>query len=131
MPGTNMPVASTFERATGRSWDPKVVMVVTLALVFLCGAAAGALVMDLRVHNRLRTPVPMLDTSAGRALYFERLQKELDLTPAQSEQIQSVLNDFWMYYRTVLSDSKQRVEQLLNEEQRRKFQQYLQQQMPR
>ena len=68
------------------------------------------------------------DTAAGRTLYFERLQKELDLTPAQSEQIQSVLNDFWQYYRTVLSDSKQRVEQLLNDEQRKKFQRLLQQQ---
>jgi len=58
----------------------------------------------------------------------ERLQKELDLTPAQSEQIQSVLNDFWQYYRTVLSDSKQRVEQLLNPDQRKKFERLLQQQ---
>ena len=32
-----------------------------------------------------------------------------------------MLNDFWQYYRTVLSDSKQRVEQLLNDEQRKKF----------
>ena len=59
------------------------------------------------------------------------MQKELDLTPAQSEQMQSILNDFWQYYRTVLSDSKQRVEQLLNEQQRKKFEQLLQQQQPR
>jgi hypothetical protein len=85
--------------------------------------------MDLRVHNRMRPPV--LETAAGRALYFERLQKELNLTPVQSEQIQSVLNDFWMYYRTVLSDSKQRVEQLLDEQQRKKFELYLQQQLPK
>jgi len=42
-----------------------------------------------------------------------------------------VLNDFWQYYRTVLSDSKQRVEQLLNEEQRQKFERLLQQQQSR
>ena len=29
------------------SWDPKVACVVTLALVFLCGAAAGAVAMNL------------------------------------------------------------------------------------
>jgi Spy/CpxP family protein refolding chaperone len=115
--------------AVGRSWDPRAVAVVTLALIFLCGAAAGALVMDLRVHDRLRPPI--LDTAAGKALYFERLQKELDLTPAQSEQIQSVLNDFWQYYRSVMTDSKQRVEQLLTEEQRKKFARLLQQQLPR
>jgi hypothetical protein len=71
---------------------------------------------------------PAFETTAGRTLYFERLQKELDLTPAQSEQIQSVLNDFWQYYRTVLSESKQRVEQLLNDDQRKKFERLLQQQ---
>src|ERR1041384_2998136 len=118
--------ASLLDRvAVGRAWDPKIVAVITLALIFLCGAAAGALVMDLRVHDRMRPPI--LDTSAGKAIYFERLQKELDLTPAQSEQIQSVLNDFWQYYRSVMSDSKERVEQLLTDEQRKKFARLLQQ----
>ena len=76
------------------------------------------------MHNLLHQPG--FDTAAGKTIYFERLQKELDLTPAQSEQIQSVLNDFWMYYRTVLSESKQRVEALLNEQQRQKFEHILQ-----
>jgi Spy/CpxP family protein refolding chaperone len=111
-----------------RTWNPKVACAVMLGLVFLVGAAAGAVVMDLRVHNRR---IPAFDTPAGKIAYFEKMQKELDLTPAQSEQIQSVLNDFWQYYRTVLSDSKQRVEQLLTEEQRRKFERLLQQQAPR
>jgi hypothetical protein len=125
-----MSATSLLERvSTGRSLDPKLVCVAAMVLVFLCGAAAGALVMDLRVHDRLRPPV--FDTAAGKALYFERMQKELNLTPAQSEQIQSVLNDFWQYYRTVLSDSKQRVEQLLDAEQRKKFDRLLQQQLPR
>jgi len=122
--------ASLLDRAAvRRAWDPKVVCVITLALIFLCGAAAGALLMDLRVHDRMRPPI--LDTAAGKAIYFERLQKELDLTPAQSEQIQSVLNDFWQYYRSVMSDSKERVEQLLTDEQRKKFARLLQQQLPR
>src|SRR5689334_17595720 len=108
------------------AWNPKAACALALVLVFLCGGAVGALLMDLRVHNRMRPA--SFDTAAGRALYYERLQKELDLTPAQSEQIQSVLNDFWQYYRTVLSDSKQRVEQLLNDDQRKKFERLLQQQ---
>jgi hypothetical protein len=122
--------ANLLERtATGRAWDPKLVCAIALVLVFLTGAAAGAIVMDMRVHDRLR--VPVFDTAAGKAAYFERLQKELDLTPAQSEQIQSVLNDFWQYYRTVMTDSKQRVEQLLTDEQRKKFERMLQQQLGR
>jgi hypothetical protein len=112
----------------GRSWDPRVACAVALVLVFLCGAAAGALVMDFGVH---RTRIPSFETPAGKALYFERMQRELNLTPAQSEQMQSVLNDFWQYYRTVLSDGKQRVEALLNDEQRAKFEKMLQQQLPR
>jgi hypothetical protein len=112
----------------GRStWNPKLACALALGLVFLVGATAGAMVMDLRAHNRR----PDFDTPAGKIAYFERMQKELDLTPAQSEQIQSVLNDFWQYYRTVLSDSKQRVEQLLTDEQRKKFERILQQQQPR
>ena len=122
-----MSSTSLLDRAAVRSsWNPKLACAVTLVLVFLCGGALGALLMDLRVHNRMRPPA--FETTAGRTLYFERLQKELDLTPAQSEQIQSVLNDFWQYYRTVLSESKQRVEQLLNDDQRKKFERLLQQQ---
>jgi hypothetical protein len=116
-------------RAAPTSWSPRLAVVVTLALVFLCGAAAGAVAMNLGIHNILHQPA--FDTAAGKTIYFERLQKELDLTPTQSEQIQSVLNDFWMYYRTVLSDSKARVEQLLNEEQRKKFERMLQERQPR
>lgn len=112
----------------GRSWDPRLACAIALALVFLCGAASGALVMDRVVH---RNRVPSFETPAGKALYFDRIQRELNLTPAQSEQMQSVLNDFWQYYRTVLSDGKQRVEALLNDEQRAKFEKMLQQQLPR
>jgi hypothetical protein len=112
----------------GRSWNPKVACGIALFLVFLCGSAAGALVMDFGVH---RNRIPSFETPAGKALYFERMQRELNLTPEQSEQMQSVLNDFWQYYRTVLSDGKQRVEALLNDEQRQKFEKMLQQQLPR
>lgn len=112
----------------GRSWNPKVACAITLVLVFLCGAAAGALINDFGVH---RTRIPSFETATGKALYFERLQRELNLTPQQSEQMQSVLNDFWQYYRTVLSDGKQRVESILNDEQRAKFEKMLQQQLPK
>lgn len=108
----------------GRRWDPKLVCGLAFALVFLTGAAAGVAFMDLGLHRSLRQP--SFDTPAGKVRYFERLQKELDLTPAQSEQMQSVLNDFWSYYRTVLSDSKDKIDQILTEEQRRKFDRLLQ-----
>jgi len=113
----------------GRSWDPKVACMVALTLVFLCGAAAGAVIMNFGVHNRLHQA--SFDTVAGRELYFSRMKRELNLTPAQQEQMESILTDFWQYYRTVLSDSKFKVEQILNEEQRRKFERILQERQPR
>src|SRR5437879_6159178 len=88
----------------GRGWDPRVAAVLALGLVFLCGIAAGALAMNLGVHTRLHQPA--FGTPQGSALNFEKLQKDLDLTPAQADQVKSVLNDMWQYYRTVLSDSK-------------------------
>jgi Spy/CpxP family protein refolding chaperone len=108
----------------GRSWDPRVATVVALVLVFLCGAAAGAVAMNLGAHKVMHQPA--FDTPAGKVRFFQRMQKELDLTPAQSEQMQSILNDLWQYYRSFLSDSKLRVEQLLNDQQRQKFERLLQ-----
>ena len=124
-----MSSADLMLKAAPPTWNSKLAAVVVLSLVFLSGAAAGAVAMNLGVHNFLHQPA--FDTAAGKTIYFERLQKELDLTPTQSEQIQSVLNDFWLYYRTVLSDSKAQVEQLLNEEQRKKFERILQERQPK
>jgi hypothetical protein len=81
--------------------------------------------MDLGVHRRYRNPV--FDSPGSGAMNFEHMQRELNLTPGQAEQIQSVLSDFWQYYRTVLSDSKTRVEQLLTDDQKQKFEKMLQQ----
>jgi len=118
------------ERATPvRAWDPRLVCAITLGLVFLCGAAAGAVFMSFGGHARLHQPG--FDTAAGKALYYARIQKELDLTPAQTEQMQSILNDLWKYYRVVISDSRVRVEHVLTEEQRKKFEHILQEHQPR
>jgi Spy/CpxP family protein refolding chaperone len=112
--------------AEGSAWSPKLVAIVSLTLVFLCGGVVGALVMDLGVHNRQRPPA--FETAQGQSVYFEHLQKELDLTPAQSEQVKSILGDFWQYYRTVLSECRGRIDQILTADQRAKFAQLLQDQ---
>ena len=115
------------ERApAAKAWDARVAAAGVLAAVFLCGAAAGALAMDSRAHSRMHQPV--FATSAGTPLGFERLQRELNLTPPQAEQISSILADMWQYYRTVLSDSKTRVEQVLTPGQRERFEQLLKEQ---
>lgn len=112
--------------AVNSAWSPKLVCAITLALVFLTGGVVGAVVMDFGIHNRQRTPT--FETAQGQTLHFERLQKELDLTATQSEQVKSILNDFWQYYRTVLSEGRTRIDQVLTPEQRVKFERLLQEQ---
>ena len=112
--------------STGKRLDPRIAVFSVLVLVFLCGAAVGALVIDSRLHDRMRPPA--FDTPAGKAINFERLRRDLDLTASQAEQVESILEDEWKYYRMVLSDSKSRVEQVLTKEQREKFERVLQQQ---
>ena len=114
---------ATAKSPVSRIWDPRVVCAITLTLVFLCGAAAGALAMNLGAHARLHK-APFW-TDAGKADYFDRMKRELDLTPAQAEQMESILDDFSKYYRTVIADGKSRIMQILNDSQRRKFEQLL------
>ena len=119
--------ANLLDTAAARGpWNARVTCGVTLALVFLCGAAIGAVVMDFGVHGRGQ--VAAFDTPQGKADYFARMQRELNLTPAQSEQIELILTDFWQFYRTVLSDSKQRIEVVLTPQQKVRFERLLQDQ---
>ena len=94
----------------------------------MCGALAGAVAMNLGAHRPLHK-APFW-TESGKALSLENLKHELDLTPAQTEQLESILDDFVKYYRTVLSDGKSRIMQLLNDQQKRKFEKMMQENRP-
>ena len=108
-----------------RSWiGPRTACISTLALVFLCGAVVGALAFTLGAHKRLHREA--FWTESGRAIAVERVKKELDLTPAQGDQLDSILDDFAKYYTTVLSDGKSRIMHILNDEQKKKFERMLQ-----
>jgi Spy/CpxP family protein refolding chaperone len=87
-------------------WNPRFACGVALALVFLCGAAVGALVMDFGVHNR--TSPPAFDSPQGRAAFFDRMNRELKLTPAQSEQMRSILTDAQRRQIAYRTDSQRR-----------------------
>ena len=84
----------------------------------------GALAMNMRVHARMHPP-PFW-TVEGKAVYVERMKKELDLTPVQTGQLETILDDFAKYYRTVLSDGKTRIMQILTDDQKQKFDRLLQ-----
>ena len=99
--------------------NPKTAFVVSTILVFLVGAVVGALAMNFGAHKGLhRTP---FWTDPGQSISLRHLQKELDLTPAQAEQLKTVLNDFSRYYQDVLATGKTSIYKILNAEQRRKF----------
>jgi len=103
--------------------SPKLTGIGLMLLVFLCGAVAGAVAMNLGAHAALH-PRPFWDNSAKTA-YLKTVARQLDLTPAQSAQMESILDDFAQYYQTVLSDGKARIFSILTEEQKIKFEKML------
>jgi len=106
------------------SWvGPRAAGISTLLLVFLCGAVLGALAFNLGAHKKMhREP---FWSATGKDAAVSRVKKELDLTPAQVEQMETILDDFAKYYTTVLTDGKSRILQILNEDQKKKFEKML------
>jgi Spy/CpxP family protein refolding chaperone len=98
---------------------PRTAFCLTMLAVFLCGAAAGALVMNYGAHRGLHRAA--FWTDPGKEISINRLQRELDLTPAQTEQLKVLLDDFAHYYRDVLATGKRSIYKILNDEQKRKF----------
>ena len=47
--------------------------------------------------------------------------KKFNLTPEQTEQLKTLLDDFAHYYQAVLANGKGSIYKILNEEQKRKF----------
>ncbi|MGE5646431.1 MAG: hypothetical protein ACM336_11630 [Acidobacteriota bacterium] len=104
----------------------------TLLVVFLCGASAGALVMAMGVHRWMHGgSMPTAQAAwkeSGKDVTLQRFKRELDLTPAQTEQLETVLDDFFTYYHTlqaqlddVRASGKQRMMRILDERQKKKF----------
>jgi uncharacterized membrane protein len=104
---------------------PKVACAATLLLVFLCGGLAGAVVTKVG-QKRLYAAGTPLWTASGKAIYLEKVKRDLSLSPQQTEQMETILDDFAQYYRTVLTDGKARILQILDDEQRTKFEQMIQ-----
>lgn len=106
------------------SWQKRRVLV-PLFMVFLCGMVAGALGANRLMHHS--PPQPSWKES-GKDITLKRLNKELNLTAAQSEQLETILDDFFTYYHTlqaqlddVRASGKQRMVRVLNDEQRQRF----------
>lgn len=107
--------------------NPKVLG--TLALIYCCGVITGVLVLRLTYSSLAASKgVGQYWKDGGRERSLQRWKKELDLTPSQTAEIETVLDDFVMYYDTlqaqmdeVRASGKSKIEQILDERQRKKF----------
>jgi Spy/CpxP family protein refolding chaperone len=105
----------------------------TLAMVFLAGAAVGALTMQMGLHERLHRTVsaatlPVVRKAPSNDAMIQRFKTELNLSADQTDKIAMVLADYREYYHSledqledVRSTGKSRIMQILDEQQRAKF----------
>src|SRR5512142_496270 len=108
------------------SWsNPKVLT--TLLLVFLTGAATGALAMRYGIHERFHSSGSGIG-QANKAQLLERCKKDLDLTPDQARQMSVILDDYAKFYQSlqdqladVRASGKSRIMAVLNDQQKQKF----------
>jgi Spy/CpxP family protein refolding chaperone len=109
------------ERATWQ--NPRILT--TLLLVFLAGATAGAVSMKFGLHQILHRP----SVPTSKEAVIQKFRTDLNLTPAQTEKISLILDDYRHYYQSVQDQQddiratgKMRILQELDPAQRDKFQ---------
>jgi hypothetical protein len=96
------------------------VAILSFVLVFLCGAVMGAVVMSYVFHPGWH------DSGRERmSISVRELKDELNLTDDQNRQITSILDDFSRYYNDLSADGNTRIMQILNADQKRKFEQMI------
>jgi len=106
--------------------NPQILL--TLSLVFICGALAGAVIYKLVSQPVSAKQVVASWKDSTKDQTLTHLKKELQLTPEQAAEIETALDDFSLYYQMlhsqmeeVMATSKSRIDQVLNEAQRKKF----------
>jgi hypothetical protein len=109
--------------------SPRVLL--TVGLIFLAGAVAGGLAMRYGVHSMLHAQEPFWQ-EGGKQVSLQHLTSELDLTPTQQAEMETVLDDFVMYVQMlqaqmddVRASGKARIERVLDERQKKKFEKML------
>jgi len=113
--------------ADRQGWqDPRILAM--LLFVFLSGAAVGALSMRAGLHDQLHNHPPLLPRSADVKLSYDRLNRELNLTPDQSAKLRAILDDFVTYRHDLeaqvtsfRANGHYRILQILTPEQRARF----------
>lgn len=101
------------------------VAIVSFVLVFLCGAVLGAMIMSVSGHAGLHDAHGAQPPAAGFSMSVNDWKTQLNLSEEQTVQLTSILDDFSRYYDNVLADGNSRIMQILNPDQRRRFEQML------
>ncbi len=104
------------------SWsNPKVL--VTLVVIFLCGAAFGSVLTRGYIHKKI-------DEKQSIAISLQNLKTELKLTPAQEKIVTKELDDYVKYYQNIQEErediaavGKKRIFDVLTPEQKIRFNQ--------
>lgn len=107
------------------SWsDPRVLAL--LLMVFLLGAASGALTMRSSLHTRLHRASLLWRTD--QKVTYDQLKTELKLTPDQADKLKSILDDMVKYRQDMDAEvesfratGRNRILEMLNPEQRKRF----------
>jgi hypothetical protein len=102
----------------------------TLMLVFLAGAASGALWMQLGLHDKLHRN--SVSAASSRDAVLQKFRTELGLSSTQTDKIGKVLEDYTQYYQSlqdqlddVRATGKTQILEVLSPEQRGKFEEMM------
>ncbi|HLH04043.1 MAG TPA: hypothetical protein VKX25_14850 [Bryobacteraceae bacterium] len=110
--------------------NPKVLT--TLAVIFLCGVAVGAVITRGVLHAHMDPPRQAPVIEQARSFGLGVLKEKLNLTPVQEQQITKILDDYAKFYQNIEDEredtaavGKQQILQTLTPEQQRRFNQLL------
>jgi hypothetical protein len=91
---------------------------------------AGAITMRAGLHEKMHPSATPYWREGRTEFSYDRLKKELDLTPEQSERLKTILDDFVKYHEDlqaqiedVRATGKNRIMQMLDTRQRQRFEQ--------
>jgi len=103
-------------------------VLVTLLLVFLAGAMAGAILMRSPLHEKMHANAATYWRDDKNEFSYDTLNRELKLSPEQSDRLKTILDDFVKYHddleaqiEDVRATGKNRIRQMLNPQQQRRF----------
>jgi len=99
------------------------VALISFLLVFLCGALAGAVAMNYWLRPGIHGAPT---AAAGMSMSVREWKSQLSLTEEQTRQLTSILGDFARYYDNLLADGNSRIVQILNPEQKRRYEKMMQ-----